>query len=134
MAKLDNPRWKDRFKNYRKALEQFEEFLELPEMNKYEEQGFVKAFEYTYELGWKTLQDFLVDQGYLGIAGTKQVIEQAYRDGYIDGEAWIRMHEARNTAAHVYDEQLFKEIVKKIRGDYQVTLKELRELLSAYDR
>ena len=52
---------------------------------------------------------------------------------YIDGEAWIRMHEARNTAAHVYDEQVIKSIVIKIQEEYQLTLKNLRETLAAYD-
>ncbi|MBP3193833.1 HI0074 family nucleotidyltransferase substrate-binding subunit [Natronogracilivirga saccharolytica] len=133
MNPQQHPRWKDRFKNYQKALAQLEEFLELQDMNKYEEQGFVKAFEYTYELGWKTLQDFLIDQGYLQIAGPKQVIEQAYRDNYIDGEAWIRMHQARNIAAHVYDEHMIRDIVQKIRKEYQATLKQLRETLADYD-
>lgn len=44
-------------------------------------QGLIKAFEYTYELSWKTLQDLLRDKGYNNIAGPKPVIMQSFQDG-----------------------------------------------------
>lgn len=48
-----------------------------------EEQGLIKAFEYTYKLGWKTLQDLLKEKGYSDVIRPKPVIEQSFQDGYI---------------------------------------------------
>lgn len=84
-----------------------------------EEQGLIKAFEYTYELAWKSLQDLLKEKGYRDIIGPKPVIEQSFQDGYIeDGEAWMRMHNSRNLTSHTYNNETAAEIIKKIREEY----------------
>jgi hypothetical protein len=38
--------------------------MEAGELNKFETQGLVKCFEYTFELSWKTLKDFLEEEGF----------------------------------------------------------------------
>jgi len=42
--------WQQRFANYNRALEQLEQFFEPPSLNAREQQGLIKAFEYTFEL------------------------------------------------------------------------------------
>jgi len=71
-------RWQQRFINFNKAFSQLERFMQEEELNEMEEQGLIKAFEYTYELSWKTLQDLLKDKGYTDIIGPKSVIEQSF--------------------------------------------------------
>lgn len=44
-------RWQQRFANFCRALEQLELFFEPPALNAREQQGLVKAFESTFELG-----------------------------------------------------------------------------------
>lgn len=122
-------RWQQRFSNYKKALGQFNKFIAREELNELEEQGLIKAFEYTYELAWKTLQDFLRDKGYVDIAGPKPVIEQAFQDGYIDGYAWVRMGKSRNLTSHTYNEQTADEIVEAIREEYADLFSALLERL-----
>ena len=69
-----------------------ERFIQVKELNEMEEQGLIKAFEYTYELSLKTLQNLLKEKGYTDIVGPKPVIEQSFQDGYIiDGKGWMRM-------------------------------------------
>ncbi len=67
-------RWVQRFSNLIKAYTQLERFLKEKELNELENQGLIKAFEYTFELSWKTLQDLLVENGYKEIKGPKPVI------------------------------------------------------------
>jgi len=120
-------RWQQRFTNFNKAFNQLAKFIEHEELNEMEEQGLIKAFEYTYELSWKTLQDLLRDKGYNQIAGPKPVIEQSFQDGYIsNGKGWMRMHQSRNLATHTYDEETALEIIKGIRSEYFFLLQELR--------
>lgn len=123
-------RWQQRFSNFSKAFSQLEKFIKHENLNDLEKQGLIKAFEYTYELSWKTLQDLLRDKGYNNIAGPKPVIEQGFQDGYIeDGMGWMRMHKSRNLATHTYDEETAMEIIENIRAEYFFLLQKLREKL-----
>ncbi len=112
-------RWEQRFRNYSKVLGQLELFISKGELNSMEEQGLIKAFEYTFELAWKTLQDFLREQGYPDIAGPRPTIEQSFQDGYIaDGEGWMRMQRSRNLTSHTYNEDTATEIAAMIKTEY----------------
>jgi nucleotidyltransferase substrate binding protein (TIGR01987 family) len=120
-------RWQQRFVNFSKAFKQLERFKEVESLNEMEKQGLIKAFEYTFELSWKTLQDLLKEKGYVDIVGPSPVIEQSFQDGYIsDGIGWMRMHKSRNLTSHTYDEQIAEEIIKNIRNEYYDLLRDLR--------
>jgi nucleotidyltransferase substrate binding protein (TIGR01987 family) len=129
-GKKEDIRWQQRFNNFNKAFNQLERFIAEKELNEMEMQGLIKAFEYTYELAWKTLQDLLKEKGYDNIIGPKPVIEQSFQDGYItNGKDWLRMHNSRNLTSHTYDEKAAEEIVKAIQVSYFGLFKELRTRL-----
>ena len=80
-------RWQQRFANFRKALSQLRKFVDKGELTELEEQGAIQAFEYTYELGWLVLKDFLEYQGLTDIFGSRDAIRKAFQAGLIeDGE------------------------------------------------
>ncbi len=56
-------RWIQRLSNYKKALSQLQKFIDKGDLSNLEEQGLIKAFEYTYELAWTTIKDYLEYQG-----------------------------------------------------------------------
>lgn len=123
-------RWHQRFNSFNKAFNQLERFVAEKELNEMEEQGLIKAFEYTYELSWKTLQDMLKDKGYSDIIGPRPVIEQSFHDGYITkGKEWLRMHASRNLTSHTYDKETAEEIVNAIRDEYFDLFRELQARL-----
>ena len=129
-GKKEDIRWQQRFSNFNKAFNQLERFIAEKELNEMEVQGLIKAFEYTYELAWKTLQDLLKEKGYDNIIGPKPVIEQSFQDGYIiNGKDWLRMHNSRNLTIHTYDEKTALEIVEAIQVSYFGLFKELRTRL-----
>jgi nucleotidyltransferase substrate binding protein (TIGR01987 family) len=112
-------RWQQRFSNYKKALAQLTEFMELKSLNKFEAQGLIQAFEYTHELAWKTLSDFLKYQGNTTIFGSKDTTREAFNLSLIDnGETWMKMIEDRNLTSHTYNEETAKEIVTDIKHDF----------------
>jgi hypothetical protein len=53
-------RWKQRFQNYRQALQTLSEAIQLAQqrpLSKLEKQGLIQGFEFTHELGWNVLKD-----------------------------------------------------------------------------
>ncbi len=113
-------RWKQRFENYKLALIQLKKFVEKGnELNELEEQGLIKAFEYTYELAWNTLKDFYENQGESGIQGSRDAIQMAFKRGLINnGEEWMKMLLDRNRTSHSYNEKIADEISKSILENY----------------
>lgn len=97
-------RWQQRLANFRKALLQLDEAVELMqqrELSRLEKQGVIQGFKYCYELGWNTLKDFLVWQGIDGIIGSRDTIREAFSKGLIcDGHAWMQMLTDRNRTSH----------------------------------
>lgn len=123
-------RWIQRFNNYKKAFAQLERIVKMSELNDIEQQGLIKAFEYTYELSWKVLQDLLKERGYTGAPGPRPVIEQSFQDGYISqGVKWLEMLKDRNLTTHTYDEETAKDVVKEIRVTFYPLFLELKERL-----
>jgi len=113
-------RWKQRFNNYLKALSQLEKFYDKgEELNKMEEQGMIKTFEYTYELAWNTIKDFYENQGEAGIQGSRDAFNLAFQRGLIsDGETWMQMLKDRNRTSHTYNEETADEISESILTRY----------------
>jgi len=116
-------RWIHRFDNYCKALAQLTRFIDKGELNELEEQGLIQSFEYTHELAWKTLKDFLESKGLTEIYGSKDASREAFKLGLLGdsehaGMMWLDMIEKRNLTSHTYNEDTAKEIVMAIQQDY----------------
>ena len=112
-------RWVQRFRNFNKAFSQLKKFIDKKNLNELEEQGLIKSFEYTYELGWNTLKDYFEYQGNTNIIGSRDAINEAFSSGLIkDGEGWMDMFKDRNRTSHTYNEATAKEIVYKIFNNY----------------
>jgi nucleotidyltransferase substrate binding protein (TIGR01987 family) len=118
-------RWKQRFANFKKAINQLTEFVEQPELNKFEVQGLIQCFEYTFELAWKTSKDYLEQEGF-EIKSPRSAIQTAFQVQLIkDGHIWMDALEKRNLLAHTYDENVTKEAEKLIRTAYYPMLTSL---------
>ena len=113
-------RWKQRFQNYKKALSQLEAALKVKKPDILQKQGTIQWFEYTFELAWKTLQDFLMqERGYVEARGPRPVLEQAFQDGIIkDGLIWMDMLKSRNLTTHLYDEKSVEKIYTNVVQEY----------------
>ena len=120
--------WEQRFSNYRKAFAQLSRFIEKGELSALETLGLVKAFEYTYELAWTTLKDFLEYRGQSEIFGSRDAIRKAFELGLIgDGEGWMDMVKSRNLTSHIYNEELAGEIARAIISRYFGLFERLKE-------
>lgn len=69
---------KQRYANFRKALGQLQEFIAQPELNKFEKQGLIQCFEYTFELALKVMKDYLEEAGFT-VNSPRAAIQTAFR-------------------------------------------------------
>lgn len=115
-------RWQQRFANYRKALQQLRGAVALSaerELSPLEKQGVIKAFEFTHELAWNVLKDYLQDQGNHDIKGSKDATREAFKVGLVaDGEQWMAMIQSRNASSHTYNEDTAAALVAVIVTQY----------------
>ena len=85
-----------------------------------EKEGVIQRFEYTFELAWKTLKDFLEAGGLVISPVTpRQVIKDAFAAKVLaDGQAWVDMLDHRNLLSHTYDRAVFETAVDAIAARY----------------
>lgn len=111
-------RWKQRFSNFSKALQTLTEAIELAQqrpLSKLEKQGLIQGFEFTHELGWNVLKDYLENQGFTEIIGSRDATRTAFKNALIaDGDTWMDMIKARNQTSHTYNLDLAESISQDI--------------------
>jgi nucleotidyltransferase substrate binding protein (TIGR01987 family) len=111
-------RWKQRFSNFSKALQTLTEAIELAQqrpLSKLEKQGLIQGFEFTHELGWNVLKDYLENQGFTEIIGSRDATRTAFKNALIaDGDTWMDMIKARNQTSHTYNVDLAESISQDI--------------------
>jgi nucleotidyltransferase substrate binding protein (TIGR01987 family) len=122
-------RWKQRFSNYLKALQTLDEAYALTQtrdLSKLEQQGLIHSFEFTHELAWNVLKDYLTDQGIAGLIGSRDATRSAFKNGLItEGDDWMRMIADRNLTSHTYDQATAQAIVDNILARYYPAFKAL---------
>lgn len=120
--KKPDVRWEQRFANFKKALAELRESVDLAKtrpLSKLECQGIIQAFEFTHELAWNVMRDFFRFQGDNSLAGSRDSTRAAFKTGLVlDGEAWMDMIESRNLTSHTYNESVAREIGRKIIHEY----------------
>lgn len=128
-------RWKQRFQNFDRAFvllrATFDE-KHLSGFSQLEQEGIIQRFEYTYELAWKTMKDYLQDNGnaILPEITARAVIKEAFAANIIgDGQVWIDMMLHRNILSHTYDFSVFQEILKSIAERYLDAIEKLHDWL-----
>ena len=126
-------RWKQRFQNFDQGVVMLREALENgpAALSALEKEGVIHRFEYTFELAWKTLKDFL-EAGGLAISPVtpRQVIKDAFAAKVLaDGQAWVDMLDHRNLLSHTYDRAVFEKAVDAIAARYLPAMESLHVYL-----
>ena len=130
MTKLEN-----KYENFGNAVNRLNEAnvaYKRNSDNDIYQDALIKRFEFTFELAWKTLREFMLDQGYsLEILSPKGVISFAWREGIISNEElWLDMLQSRNLSAHDYGRELSADIADKISNRYCKELTALKKYIA----
>ena len=128
-------RWKQRFNNFNCALKQLEVGVELMtqrSLSMLEEQGLIQSFEYNHELAWNVLKDYLEEQGFVEIIGSKNTTREAFKQNRINnGEVWMDMIKSRNLSSHTYNESTAKKLISVIPSYFQA-FKQLQDKMNNF--
>jgi len=124
-------RWKQRFQNYCKAFGHLAKAVELAterKLTSLEEQGLIQAFEFTHELAWNTLKDFLIYKGVDStIIDSRDATRLASENQLIkNGMVWMEMIKSRNQTSHTYNDQTADEIATLIMSSYYSEFEQLK--------
>ncbi|MGL4943588.1 MAG: nucleotidyltransferase substrate binding protein [Thermoguttaceae bacterium] len=111
-------RWEERFEHFENAWQVFCRLERRYRESPTDEaccMALVQAFEFTYELAWKTMKDYLESESFHDLGGSKQTVRAAFQNGLIDdSEAWMDAIKKRNLTTHVYNQSIFDEAVAYI--------------------
>jgi nucleotidyltransferase substrate binding protein (TIGR01987 family) len=122
MAQNPDVRWRQRLLSFRKAFRRLSDAAALAAERKLtdlEQQGIIQAFEFTHELAWNTLKDFLELTGATNLFGSVNTTRAAFAAGLIEnGDAWMEMIKDRNLTTHTYDERTADKISSAILSSY----------------
>jgi nucleotidyltransferase substrate binding protein (TIGR01987 family) len=141
-------RWEQRFSNYVKAFSKLDqavtkikEDFEIEDDGTIDDdeflddiikEGVIQRFEYTHELSWKVMKDFLEDVGEVKMYGSKDATKEAFAaELIIDGDVWMDMIKSRNKTSHTYNEEVADEIFKNIITQYHPEFLAFRDKMEA---
>jgi nucleotidyltransferase substrate binding protein (TIGR01987 family) len=115
----NKPRWVYRFDNYKRAFFLLREAIEIKHsrpLTQLEKEGVIQRFEYTWELAWKVLKDYLESTGIVLTTITPtSTLKAAIAAGIIQHhDVWMDALDARNKMSHTYNLQLFEAVIENI--------------------
>ncbi len=124
-------RWQQRLTNFESALSKLEAAVGLTRtraLSDLEQLGLIQAFEFTHELAWNVLRDYLKYQGMVDLIGYRDTSRAAFQAGLVvDGDAWMEMIQSRNLTSHTYNQKVADDIVGKILSKYFPCFKALHK-------
>jgi len=118
-------RFRQRFKNLENAYKFLDESMKIEKYSPLEEAGVIQSFEFTFELSWKTLKDFLEANG-VTANFPREVIKESFSSGLLaDGHLWLEMLDRRNFLSHTYDRKHAENSVRLIKENYFPCIKQV---------
>ena len=128
-------RWRQRFDNFQRALQVLERGVDLAQqrpLSELEQQGLIQGFEFTHELAWNLLKDYLQHQGITGIIGSRDATRLSFQNELIsDGEGWMAMIKARNQSSHTYNLEQAQAIARDVIERFAPLFRALRDRFTA---
>lgn len=114
-------RWKQRFENYKKAFSQLKSAIDKNGLHPIDiiKEGIIQRFEFTHELAWKVMKDYLDYEGIQNVTGSRSATREAFNMGLItNGQAWMDMIESRKKTVHTYNQEVLEIEFKKVILSY----------------
>ena len=119
------------YKTFKRAYLKLKEFVETDNGSEKDRGAIINAYQYTFELLWKTLQKYMQQLEMLDELGPGNVIRTAFQYNIIDnGSIYMSMLKNRNLITHTYKEDVAEEIYTRIKEEY---MEELENFIRNFD-
>lgn len=127
-------RWKQRFQNFTNALKHLKYAVtELKDPSDLEKEGTIQRFEFTHELAWKLMKDYLEYEGIAGMTGSRSATREAFNKGLIsEGQIWMDMINSRNKTVHTYINKILEEEYHNIIHSYFYLLEGFHQKMQTF--
>jgi len=121
---VENKKFQRTFEKFEKAFNKYREIVNSPQLFDFLNEELIveistKRFEYTFEILWKTLKEYLRVEG-IDCSTPLRCFKEAFKTGLIDEKyesIFIDMVEKRNEIVHLYDAEQAKDIYEFIKSD-----------------
>ena len=118
----EDVRWKQRLQSFSAALRQLSKAVALRStrpLSELEQQGLIQAFEFTHEMAWKVMKDYLRSLGNTQIIASRDSTRAAFAaELIVDGEGWMAMIEGRNLSVHTYNLEVANTLTEAVVESY----------------
>jgi len=118
----EDTRWRQRLDSFCQARHQLQAAVDLGRqrpLSELEQQGLIQAFEFTHELAWNVMKDYLAQFGTSRLIGSRDSTRAAFAAELIEnGEDWMDMIVSRNLTSHTYNLEIAAALAKKIAECY----------------
>ncbi len=94
--------------------------MEKRELSQLEKEGVIQRFEYTMELSWNVMKDYLESENVvLDQVTPRAVIRKAFEAKLVvNCELWMEMLDARNSMSHKYELEEFEQLIEDLHINY----------------
>ena len=131
---LDDARWLQRLDSFKRARQQLQAAVDLHQsrtLSELEQQGLIQAFEFTHELAWNVMKDYLRSLGSESLIASRDSTRAAFKAALIeDGEGWMDMIVSCNLSSHTYNRDTANALVQKVVDSYASLFAALEQKMS----
>lgn len=130
-------RWVQRLDSFRKVFERMSEAVEMTSLYSIKNRetelfldALIQRYEFTHELAWKLMKDYLEYMGIEGIIGSRDAIRYALQNGLIDDDRWMDTISDRNITSHNYNQEIANEVANRIISVYKSLFDKFLQVMS----
>lgn len=130
-------RWVQRLDSFRKAFRRMNEAVKsvsIYSVKTIESEllldALIQRYEFTHELAWKLMKDYLEYMGISGIVGSRDAIRYALQNGLIDDDRWMDTIADRNITSHNYNQEVANEVANRIISVYKSLFDEFLQVMT----
>lgn len=127
----------NRYRTFCKSLKNLGKSLDADVKADFVLEGTVLNYNLTFDIAWKVMKDILVKELEIldfALGSPRETLQQAFANGIIDDDRWMKMLRIRNQLAHDYDGTLASEQFQSIIEVYYPLFEKLKERVEKYYR
>lgn len=120
----------NRYHTFCKSLQNLEKSLDADVKADFVLERTVLNYNLTFDIAWKVMKDILIKELEIldfAVGSPRETLQQAFANGIIEDDRWMKMLRVRNQLAHDYDGSLAEEQFQNIIGVYYPLFVKLKE-------